>query len=62
VALGFEKAHSIFSSPGNRCFHADPYFGRNLKPGEERSVRGRLYLMKGTAQETLKRFQNEFGG
>ncbi len=60
VALAFERAHSIFSSTGNRCFHADPFFGLEVEPGEERRVRGRLYLMKGTPEDVLARFQKEF--
>lgn len=60
AALAFERAHSIFSSRGNGCFHADPYFGADFKPGEERTVRGRLYLAKGTPQAVLKRFQRDF--
>ena len=61
VALAFERGHSIYSSPGNRCFHADPYFGMKLQPGEERKVRGKLYLMKGSAMEALSRIRKEFG-
>jgi hypothetical protein len=59
AALTFERAHSIFSSVGNRCFHVDPFFGLHLKPGEERTVRGKLYLCRGSAVETLDRFQRE---
>ena len=59
-ALGFERAHSIFSSPGNRCFHADPFFGLDLQPGEERAVRGRLYLIQGTPAEAVNRFRTDF--
>ena len=60
VALGFERGHSIFSSRGNGCFHADPYFGHGIKPAEERTVRGRLYLAEGSPQDVLKRFQGDF--
>lgn len=59
-ALGFEQSHGIFSSCGNRCYHADPHFGFNLAPGEERTVRGRLYMMKGTPEEAMARFQADF--
>lgn len=63
VALGFEQADHIYGdAKGNKCFHADPYFGALLKPGEERKMRGRLYLMKGTAQDALSRYQQDFRG
>jgi len=60
AALGFERAHSIFSSPGNKCFHADPFFGLGLDPGEEWQINGRLYLMEGTPKDALARFKKEF--
>jgi hypothetical protein len=60
IALAFERAHTIFCSPGNACFHADPYFGPDLQPGEERSVRGRLYLAAGSPNDIFKRFQSDF--
>jgi hypothetical protein len=59
-ALGFERAHSIFSSIGNRCYHADPFFGFDLKPGEERHIRGRLYMMEGSPTDAIGRFTKDF--
>src|SRR5262249_45444776 len=60
VGLGFEHADSIYGdAKGNKCFHADPYFG-SLKPGEQRKMRGRLYLMNGNAQAVLQRFKHDF--
>jgi hypothetical protein len=61
VALGFKKSHSIFCSAGNGCFHADPIFVPDLKPGEERTVKGRLYLVTGTPSEVMQRFRADFG-
>jgi hypothetical protein len=60
AALGFERAHSRFSSTGNKCFHADPFFGLGLDPGEEWTIKGRLYLMEGTPEDALARFRREF--
>ena len=60
LGLAFERAHSIFSSAGNGCYHADPFFGHQLKPGEERTVRGRLYLAAGKPQDLFKRFAADF--
>jgi hypothetical protein len=61
AALGFEQSCAIYSNTGNRCFHADPYFRPFKKEGEERIVRGKLYLIEGTAQDALKRYLREFG-
>jgi hypothetical protein len=62
VALGFEQADHIYGdSKGNKCFHADPYFGPLIKSGEERKFRGRLYMIKGDAQEAFGRYQQDFG-
>ena len=55
------RDHIYGDAKGNKCFHADPYFG-SIKPGEERKVSGKLYLMKGNAQEALKRYQHDFAG
>jgi hypothetical protein len=62
AALGFEQADHIYGdSKGNKCFHADPYFGPLIKPGEERGLRGKFYLIKGNADEALKRYRQDFG-
>ena len=62
AALGFEQADHIYGdTKGNKCFHADPYFA-SIKPGEERKVRGKLYLIKGNAEEALKRYRQDFAG
>ncbi len=60
MGIAFERAHSIFSSVGNGCYHADPFFGHDLKSGEERTIRGRLYLAKGSAADVLERFNKDF--
>ncbi len=63
AALGFQQANSIYGdTKGNRCFHADPYFGPLIKTGEERSMQGKLYLMKGNAQKVLERYRRDFPG
>ena len=38
----------------------DPFFGLDLQPGEERAVRGRLYLIQGTPAEAVNRFRTDF--
>lgn len=63
AALGFEQADNIYGdAKGNKCFHADPYFGPLIKTRDERSMRGRLYLMKGNAQAALERYRKDFAG
>ena len=61
VALGFEQADHVYGdSKGNKCFHADPYFGPRIESGQQRSIRGRLYFMKGNAQDAFKRYHEDF--
>ena len=61
AALGFQQSYACYASIGNLCFHADPSFG-TLKPGEEKRMHGRLYLLQGTAHDALHRYQRDFGG
>jgi hypothetical protein len=61
AVLGFEQADHIYGDArGNKCFHADPYFGSLIRQAAERTLRGRLYLMAGNAEAALKRYQQEF--
>lgn len=62
MALGFQQSYSIYSDAiGNKCYHADPYFGSIDKTGEQRTMHGKLYLMKGTAQQAFERYRRDFG-
>jgi hypothetical protein len=61
AALGFERSYCIYGDAvGNKCFHADPYFGAALASGEEGVIRGRLYLMQGGASRVFERFRRDF--
>ena len=61
VALGFAQSDHIYGdSKGNKCFHADPYFGPSIATGMESKVRGRLYLIKGNASGAFRRYQFDF--
>lgn len=61
AALVFEEAYTIYGDPvGNKCFHADPYFGPGIEPGEKRQIRGRLYVMRGTARDAFDRYARDF--
>jgi beta-galactosidase len=61
VALAFERAIWASSNTGDdrACFHLFPWFSR-IEPGQSVTVRGRLYVLKGGAQEALKRFRKDF--
>ncbi len=61
IALAFERAIWASSNTGDdrACFHLFPWFGR-LEPAQSVTVRGRLYVLKGGAQEAMKRFRKDF--
>ena len=46
----FEDTLSLVSNPSHPCVHADPRF-KDLAPGEEASVRGRLIFFEGPLEE-----------
>ncbi len=60
AALGFTQAYNIFSNPRNMCFHADPYFGTLARRGDERRMKGRLYLIEGSADDAFGRYCSDF--
>jgi len=43
-----------------RCMHLCARVGP-LKPGESRTLRGRLYLLRGSAEDVLARYRRDFG-
>ena len=62
AAMGFEQADTIYGDAiGNKCFHADPYFGPILESGQERRLHGRLYLIRGDAETAFRRYRKDFG-
>ncbi len=60
LGLGFEQSYCSFYGPGNMCLHMDPYFA-TLEAGEEKKMRGRLYLIEGTAKDAFERYVSDFG-
>jgi hypothetical protein len=42
------------------CIHSNPLWGA-LPPGEESTVRGKIYLFEGTLDEALARYERDFG-
>ncbi len=43
------------------CLHSDFRFG-GLKPGETKTARGKVYIMKNDIQELERRYRHDFGG
>ena len=42
-----------------QCMHLAPRVGP-LKPGETRSIRGKIYLLNGTKDDCLRLYHNDF--
>ena len=61
AGLGFEQSYNSYGCTGNMCFHMDPWFGTLAANGQEKRMRGRLYLVEGDAEEVLKRYRRDFG-
>jgi hypothetical protein len=61
VALAFERAAWASANVGDdrACFHLFPAFGR-INPGQSSTLRGRLYLMRGTPDDAFERFHGDF--
>jgi len=61
LALGFEHALWASSNVGDwrACMHLFPSFGK-IAPGKSATVKGRLYLLPGKAEDALKRFRADF--
>lgn len=63
AALGFESADWASCNGGDdrACFHLFPLFG-DLGPGQSRTVNGCFYLMRGTPEDAIRLFKNDFPG
>jgi hypothetical protein len=42
------------------CLHNDPRIG-GLKPGERKTLRGKVYLLSNSSEELLRRYHSDFG-
>lgn len=42
------------------CIHSNPHWGP-LRPGEEKTIHGRIYLLRGTLDDLLSRYTRDFG-
>ncbi len=62
IAYCFEKALWASCNTGDEraCVHLFPYFGQ-LRPGESSTVKGRLYILRGSLESVFKRYMRDFG-
>jgi hypothetical protein len=59
TGVAWEDALSVQGHNPWNCMHVGVRVGA-LKPGESRSLRGRLYLFRGTKLDCLARFERDF--
>jgi hypothetical protein len=57
-AVAFEPYQELFQGVA-RCVHADVRIG-GLDPGQSKSIRGKMYLMRNDAAELLSRYEKDF--
>jgi hypothetical protein len=57
-AMAFEPYQELFQGVA-KCLHSDFRIGE-LKPGETKKVRGKIYLMPNNVDALLKRYANDF--
>jgi len=55
-AIGVSCNHQ----PRMSCIHSNPLWG-SLAPGEEGTVRGKIYLLRGRAEDVFARYRRDFG-
>jgi hypothetical protein len=60
LATWWQDSESVWGNlhPSTMCIHADPVYG-DLKPGETKTRKGKMYLMPGTPQDALNRYLAE---
>jgi hypothetical protein len=59
LAMAWDHTQELFQGV-IVCIHNDPRLG-GLKPGEKKSLRGRIYFMKNDPEALLKRYRKDFG-
>ncbi len=55
-AVGVSCNHQLHMS----CIHSNPLWG-SLDPGEEGTVRGKIYLLRGSVPDVFDRYRRDFG-
>lgn len=58
LATASDQTHELFEGV-YVCIHSDPHIG-GLAPGETKTVRSRLYLMKNDVKALLRRYERDF--
>ena len=58
LGIAFEPYQELFQGV-LRCLHSDFRIG-GLKPGEIKKVRGKIYILKGSAGDLLKLYEKDF--
>ena len=59
VATAWQPYQELFQGIAT-CIHADFRIG-GLKPGQTKTIRGKIYVMENDVKELLRRYHNEFG-
>lgn len=59
VATAWQPYQELFQGIAT-CIHADFRIG-GLKPGQTKTVRGKIYVMENDVEELLRRYHSEFG-
>ncbi|MCM8527330.1 MAG: hypothetical protein NE327_12490 [Lentisphaeraceae bacterium] len=58
LGIAFEPYQELFQGV-IRCLHSDFRFG-GLKPGETKTVRGKLYIMNGSIDDLVSEYETDF--
>jgi hypothetical protein len=58
IATAWDKTHELFQGV-IVCIHNDPHVG-GLKPGETKTLRGKIYFLKNDPPALLKRYRRDF--
>jgi hypothetical protein len=59
LATASDRTHELFEGV-YVCMHSDPHVG-GLAPGEKKTLRSKIYLLKNDVAELLRRYERDFG-
>jgi len=60
IAQAYGDGRSVGTNAHYSCLHVSPVWP-DIPPGQERSVTGKLYFLKGQPQDLLERWKRDFG-
>ena len=60
IAQAYGDGRTVASNSHYSCLHSRPVWP-DIPPGEERSVTGKLYFLKGGPDDLLERWKKDFG-